>query len=197
VSNSADVTHHIPGRMRIKVPHAKGNHKLLEQIRQSVSAMPGVGAVEVNPVTGSILLHYDTEKHEAFESALGEHGEQQKLFTLTPPQLTEADEIAAKIQAEAEFLSEHSDVARSLVNFFKYVNESVKRASGNSVDLKVLLPLGLAAYMFTSSEAMMSTPMWVTLSIFSFNSFLALHHDQPQNPHPVHKVVFDDSIPLK
>jgi hypothetical protein len=191
VGHRVDVTHHIPGRMRIKVPKAKGNLKLLEELQKSVSTMPGVSSAEINSVTGSILLHYDEARHESFEDEICKHGDANKLFSVGPPELTEADEIASKIESEAEFLSEHSDTARSVVNFFKYLNETVKRATGNSLDLKVLLPLGLAIYVVTTEEPMTSTPMWVTLAIFSFNSFVGLHRPTHQEK-PVHKVVMDD-----
>ena len=172
------VAHHIPGRMRVKMSSAKGNPKLLEQVRQSVSSMPGVTSVEGNIATGSILVHYDHTRHKSFEDEIARHGEVNRLFKVAEPELTEADEIESKIEAEAQFLSEHSEVARTVVNLFKYLNESVKHATKNQVDLKVLLPLGLAAYTFTSGEPMMSTPMWVTLAIFSFNSFVSLHSPQ-------------------
>jgi hypothetical protein len=59
--------------------------------------------------------------------------------------------------------------------FVKGLNADVKRATNNAVDLKVLLPLGLAVYSLLKFEAEMATPLWVTLGIFSFNSFVALH----------------------
>ena len=41
------------------------------------------------------------------------------------------------------------------------------------------LPLGLAVYSFVEIGLEASTPLWVTLGIFSFNSFLTLHAPAP------------------
>jgi Heavy metal associated domain 2 len=175
----AHVMHHIPGRMRVKVPHAKGNYQLLQQIQQSISPLPGITRVEISPATGSVLVHYDPDQHADFNNHLAAHAERAELFVLQPPGLTEVDAITAKIEAEAELLAQHSETARSIVNFMKQLNERTKLATDNTVDLNVLLPLGLAIYTFleVGSEAM--TPLWVTLGIFSFNSFIVLHDSRP------------------
>jgi hypothetical protein len=190
--HQAHVVHHIPGRVRVKLPHAKGNRALLEHVKQSISPQPGVRQVEVNPATGSVLVHYDPELHEEFHDRLAGHAAGEDLFALKPPELTEADEIAAKIEAEAEFLAEHSEVARGVVNFVKHVNEVVRRGTNNNLDLNVLLPLGLAVYTFFEVSSEVVTPLWVTLGIFSFNSFIALHHPKPATRIETHDVVFDD-----
>ncbi|HLI86361.1 MAG TPA: hypothetical protein VKV17_20805 [Bryobacteraceae bacterium] len=43
------------------------------------------------------------------------------------------------------------------------------------VDLKVLLPAGLAVWAFFKHGLEASTPLWVSLAIFSINSFMVLH----------------------
>ena len=86
------------------------------------------------------------------------------------------DEIANKLQREAQFLAQHSDVAKSAVDFVSQIDQALKKANNNTVDLKVLLPLGLAIYSFLELESDIATPLWLTLGIFSFNSFVALHH---------------------
>ena len=48
--------------------------------------------------------------------------------------------------------------------------------------MNVLLPLGLAVYSVLELEAEMSTPLWVTLGIFSFNSFVMLHSGPAGQP---------------
>src|SRR6266446_9142692 len=110
--HSAYVTHHIPGRMRVKLPHAKGDRALLERIKESISPLPGVRSIEMNPTTGSVEVNYDPNDYEHYAGQLTAHGERENLFMLGPPELTEADDLAAKIEAEAEFLAEHSETAR-------------------------------------------------------------------------------------
>lgn len=191
----AQVIHHIPGRVRVRLPGARGNHALLRQIKDSLAPQPGVQRVEVNPATGSLLVHYDPDLHEDYHSRLARYGEREDLFALKPPELTEADEIANKIEAEAEYLAAHSETARAVVNFVKHLNEGVKQATSNMVDLKVLLPLGLAIYTFKEAGSGVVTPLWVTLGIFSFNSFVALHHPKPSLHVDDHEIVLDKSQP--
>jgi len=164
--------------MRIRLPHAKGDAQLLRQIQQSISPLQGVKRVEVNPVTGGAVIHYDADQHEDFHSFLAEHAAGEELFALKPPELTEADEFANKLEAEAEFLATHSETARGIVNFVKQIDAEIKKATGNNLDLKVLVPLGLAIWAFVEAEADVATPLWLTLGIFSFNSFVSLHHPQ-------------------
>jgi hypothetical protein len=54
--------HNIPGRMRIKIPHAKGNNEVSQSIQDMILAIPGVRSTKANEVTGSILIHYDSNK---------------------------------------------------------------------------------------------------------------------------------------
>jgi hypothetical protein len=83
--------------------------------------------------------------------------------------------MARRIEAEAEFLSQHSETARIIVDAVKRMDVNIKWATHNTVDLKVLLPLGLAAYSVVEIGLEASTPLWVTLGIFSLNSFVSLH----------------------
>jgi hypothetical protein len=189
MEQNAEVMHHIPGRMRVKVPRLKGKSRALAKIKESVSQMPGVTSVDTNITTGSVLVNYDPKAFKQFQTSLADHAETNQLFSFKPPELTEVDEMADKIEVEAEFLAEHSEVARAVVNACKQLNAEVKRSTRNMVDLKVLVPLALAAYTFTRQDPMMSTPLWVTLGIFSFHSFLALHGQQPQVV--THQVAFD------
>src|SRR5260370_11642809 len=172
----ARVVHHVKGRIRVKLQGAKGNHRLLERVQQSLSPVAGVRNVDVNSANGSIVVHYDQTTHPDFADTLAKHGESAELFSLEPQELSEVDEIADKIQREAQFLAQHSDLAKSAVDFVSNCDQQLKRATNNTVDLKVLLPLGLAIYAVLEIESHITTPFMLTLRIFSFNSFVALHH---------------------
>lgn len=171
----AHVAHHVKGRIRVRMPKGKRDHASLEKVKRSIAPMHGVKSVDVNSSTGSIVVHYDASKHADFPDTLAQHAEDNNLFTLTPPKISEVDEIVEGIEKEAEFLAEHSEIARAVVDFVKAVNQELKKATNNNIDLQVLVPLGLAAFTVVSLEAEVSTPLWVTLGIFSFNSFISLH----------------------
>jgi len=108
------VAHQVPGRIRMKVPAGKDNAELLEQIKQTFSVIPGIEQVTVNPTTGSVVLHYDTDKHDEFHGHLHHHtGGHYK------PPSNEIDSLANKIEEEAEYLAEHSHTAKVVVDFCK------------------------------------------------------------------------------
>jgi hypothetical protein len=185
--HGASVVHHIPGRLRVRLPHARRDPQLLGELGDFIRGVGGVHAVEVNPITGSILVHYHPESQTEIESLLRRTQEQSGLGLDEAPALTEADELMEKIEREAEFLSSHSELALQVVNALKALNREIRAASGNTVDLKVLLPAGLALWAFFKAESNVATPLWVTLAIFSFNSFVALHH-----PTAVHVTTHQD-----
>ena len=62
-----------------------------------------------------------------------------------------------------------------LINSFKRLNAEVSAASGNGVDMKALLPISLAVYALLKIGSERTTPLWVTLGLFSFSSFVSLH----------------------
>lgn len=167
--------HHIRGRIRLKILASRPNPAILEEIRRSIADLPSVLGVQVNSRAGSVLVHYNPNTDADFHEELADHGERTGGFILEPPGLSEVDEMAQRIEAEAEFLSQHSDTARIIVDAVKQLDMNIRRATHNAVDLKVLLPLGLAAYSVLEIGIEASTPLWVTLGIFSFNSFISLH----------------------
>ncbi len=174
--HDAHVAHHVRGRMRLRVPQARGNRRLLERIQQLIAPLEGVRQVEIRPATGSLVVHYEPARHDDFAQFLRAHGEQSQSFALAAPEVSEADRLADTIEREADFLAAHSSVALRIVTFFRQVNDEIKRATDNTLDLKVLFPLSLAGYLLLHRKAaQMSTPLWVTLGMSSFNSFLALH----------------------
>ena len=161
------IAHQVPGRIRMKVPSAKENPELLEQIKQTFSVIPGIEQVIVNPATGSIVLHYDTDRHDEFHGKLEHHtGGHYK------PPANEIEALATKIEQEAEYLAEHSHTARVVVDFFKDFDNGIKIATGNVVDLKILLAAGIAGFTIFEVGANAATPVWVTLAIFALNHMI-------------------------
>jgi cation transport ATPase len=169
------IAHQIPGRIRMKVPSAKDNPQLLEQIKQTFSVIPGIEQVSVNPSTGSVVLHYDTERHDEFHGRLQQHtGGHDK------PPTNEIDALANKIEQEAEYLAEHSHSAKVIVDFFKETDKQIKLATHNVVDLKILLAAGIAGFTIFEVGASAATPVWVTLSIFALNHMIQANSPDAQ-----------------
>jgi hypothetical protein len=51
--------HHVPGRIRIKIPSLKGKHFYAQELEKKLQLISGVHMVSVNSLTGSVLAYYD------------------------------------------------------------------------------------------------------------------------------------------
>jgi len=178
--HKAHIAHKVPGRIRMKVHAAKSDPAILDAYQQAFSAVPGITQVKVKPETGSIVIHYDPAREQEFEAHFHARMSHQALPVEphAPPE-DEISEMARRIEAEAEFLAERSEFAKTTVDFFKKFDRELKLATGNTVDLKIVLAGGLAAYTFLEIGAHAATPMWVTLALFSLNHFAELQHAHP------------------
>jgi hypothetical protein len=91
----------------------------------------------------------------------------------------EINVLANKIKAEAEFFAERSELATTTVDLFRNLDNQLKLTAGKTIDLKILLAGGLAAYTFWEIGDEAATPTWVTLALFSLNHFAELHSGLP------------------
>jgi hypothetical protein len=168
------IAHATPGRIRLKVRHAKGNPDVLNPVADAFRGIPGVERVDVNPVTGSVVLNYDPDRQVEFASQFERRREAVERLSEPPPQ-TEIDKFSDAIEKEAEFLAEHSAAARAFVEFFKRFDHQIKVATGNNFDLKLTLGAGVLAAVVLEVGATAATPVWVTLILFGANHFVELH----------------------
>jgi cation transport ATPase len=170
------IAHQVPGRIRMKIPSAKGNPELLEEIQKTFSAIPGIEQVVVNPETGSVVLRYDTDQHDNFHAGfshrMNEHHGGNHHSHRAPS--NEIDALASKIEEEANFLAEHSQAAKAVVDFCRHWDHEIKHASGNIFDLKMVLCVGLVGFMIFEVGAAAATPVWVTLTLFGLNHFIEM-----------------------
>ena len=169
--------HQTPGRVRMKFASAKGNPELLDDMARKFAGLAGVRSCEVNPITGSVVLLYDTERHDDFHDHLRRHCEEHHGSAPHAPG-TELDEITNKIEEEAEFLAEHSHAAKTVVHICKSIDRHVKLATNNTVDLKIGLAGGIVALSLLEMGAFAATPVWLTLGVFSLNHFVELQQHQ-------------------
>jgi hypothetical protein len=186
------IAHQVPGRVRMKIPAGKNNPELLKQIGEVFGAIPGIEEIEVNPTTGSVVLRYDTDRHDEFHGTFNQHYAAHGAGDNGAPNGaargtqngamhgadTDLDKLTGSIEAEAEFLASHSHSARVIVDFVKKLDREIKVATGNSVDLKILFAIGMIGFTVLEIGATAATPVWVTLAIFSVNHFIELHERQ-------------------
>jgi hypothetical protein len=68
-----------------------------------------------------------------------------------------------------------------VVDFFKEFDHQIKIASGNVVDLKIVLAAGIAGFTIFEVGASAATPVWVTLSIFALNHMIQANMAEQDN----------------
>ncbi|HXY57647.1 MAG TPA: hypothetical protein VEH76_03615 [Methylocystis sp.] len=164
------IEHKTLGRVRMKFASAKGDEAQLQEIAKTFGVIPGVQRVTVNPDTGSVVLHYDHERHDDFHR----HFERHCSEHMSAPPKTQLDELADKIEGEAEFLAQHSHSAKALLHICKHFDHEIKRSTNNMFDLKIGLAGGLIVVTLFEVGATAATPIWLTLGVFTLNHFLEL-----------------------
>ena len=172
------IAHQVPGRIRMKIPSAKGDLEQLEDIKQTLSMLPGIEQVDVNPDTGSIVLKYDVDQHDNFHAGFHHHCSKHHGVAHPRPPTNEIDALANKIEQEAEFLAQHSESARVVVDFCKRTDREIKLATGNMLDLKMVLAIGVVGFTVFEVGATAATPVWVTLSLFGLNHFIEMQSEK-------------------
>ncbi len=168
------IVHATRGRVRLKIPAAQNNPELLHQVKAAFEGHHGIDTVEVREASGSLVISYDPDHHPDLGGLFASLGKKTDSPIMLPPP-TKVDEMTSTVEEEAEFLAEHSALARAVVDQVKALDLYVKRMTGNNLDLKILVPITLACITFMEIGALGPTPMWVTLTIFSINHFVALH----------------------
>ena len=65
------VVHHIPGRVRLKVPLAYGDPTMLHRMKEALDKMPAVTAIEIRYSSASLVLHYGQSDPGTLTSNVG------------------------------------------------------------------------------------------------------------------------------
>ncbi|MEW6379226.1 MAG: HMA2 domain-containing protein [bacterium] len=162
--------HAIPGRVRFKVPRIKQDPAFEARIRDRLSAIKSIQRVEVNPVTGSVLLLYDPQEIRlpgslfpllsAFTSLFPEVNLEQLKTSLASPGVSSGSDVPL-----ASKISECSGA----------LNERLKKVGG--ADLKIILPItlfGLGVRSLMVAESI-PVPAWYDFLWFSFGTFFMLN----------------------
>lgn len=174
--HAAHVAHHSRGRLRIRVPSAKGKPAALETIRAGLKKMPGIQEVRVNETIGSLTIQYDPRHHADLERHLASEDCPQDVIAVeSAPKVEDLSDLEGMIEHEAAFLAQHSHFAKTTVNWVDAMDRAVKRATNNAIDFKVVAPLALAVGAFLELGIEASTPVWLTMGLFSLNHLIELH----------------------
>ena len=169
----AYVHHHLPGRLRLRIPTAKGKEDELRELGSAIARAPGISQVEYNPITGSILIQYSPEQYRSLPSL-------ESSLSASAVPITVNNSNSAHHESHHQHQRRGRSVAaRGVDSFFKQIDHEIRMATDNEVDLKFIVPFGVAVLGLVALRYSSTTPLWLTLLIFSFNSFLGLHAPTP------------------
>jgi hypothetical protein len=172
------VVHAIRGRVRLKSPRLKAQPHLADEIPLKLSAVNGVKAVESNPSTGSVVVHYEPSAAQSMEFLL-------KLGAAFG--LEAADLDPGEIEEWFQLLSNGSSngattLAKGVEAVGGLLNRGLSQATAGHLDVKVLLPAVLLFLGFRSlwvSEAL-APPKWYEFFWFAFGAYFTLN--KPESP---------------
>jgi hypothetical protein len=169
-SGGIKVVHAIPGRVRVKIAGLKENAALVREVQGRLSAVQGIQRVEVNPITGSVLILYDRTAFESLDSLLS-------LAASLSPLFPDLDLSGLEDWLTSENVDGNAPpVAERLASLVGGLNAKVSETTGG-VDLKFLLPLalfllGVRAVAVAGKGVL---PTWYDLLWFAFGTFFMLN----------------------
>jgi hypothetical protein len=152
-----ELRHAIPGRVRLRIPGIKGKPALAREIEKQLAGFPVIRRVEVNPVTGSVLVAYDASDSAAIA----------ELGRLMIPGL-DLEGVSDPV-AEGSMADVVEVLGRDL-------NARVQAATGD-VDLKFLLPASLfvGGIVRLVASKKLTGPAWYDFLWFAFNTYFTLN----------------------
>jgi hypothetical protein len=167
----ATVVHAIPGRVRVRLERSLRSAELLRDLVEALSEVEGVRRVQANPATGSLLLLYDPE-----------------LLTLDQLLLAaDAANIAVVLPGDQSHQPEPDDLtplARGINSAFGRLNRALFAFTGGKLDVRTVLPLGLAAgslRQIARSGGNVRAVPWYVLLWYSFEVFTKFNTREESN----------------
>jgi Heavy metal associated domain 2 len=170
------VVHAMPGRVRVKISRLKNNPDLAREIQDCLSGVEGMQRVEVNLITGSVLLLYNAEEMDPLTSFYSLAGILAPLF----PEL-HMSELQTWLDSSNDETNGQPSMAERLSTFLGAINQQVGKSTG-TVDLKLLFPLTLFLLGVRGILAAekLTFPAWYDLLWFAFGTFFMLNPQSVQ-----------------
>ncbi|AKU96563.1 hypothetical protein AKJ09_03227 [Labilithrix luteola] len=152
------IAHYHPGRLRVRAKTFANASDSAERVKDEVAHMRGVRSVRHDRRTGSVLVEYE-------------------------PRFAEANRILERIATVGELAVEQtearkgSDAADSILELFRWLDEVTEQASGSRLNLRLLVPGGIAAFgvysLFKSGHP--PIPRWDNLAYWAYSMFVELN----------------------
>lgn len=150
------------GRMRCRIAPSHRHPQTMQQLEEVLAAHPQVHQVQANVKTGSILVHHDPE-----------NGGLANVLSV----LKDVGVVFGEITVPA-VIGEQSVAAAHLTRAVADLNQRVRKATGEVVDLRLLIPLLLfllALRQLRRRGLQFDGVPWYVLAWYAFDSFVKLH----------------------
>jgi hypothetical protein len=146
----AHIQHHTDRRVRLRIPSKRGNAAFFSDAKTKLAQLQPFDTIEVNPLTGSILLC-----HEAIDiDRLMDFAEEKEVFSINQVSRTAAP-LAEKI---AEPIAD--------------INRFIDRLSGGELDLPGVIFLSLLGFgLYEILRGNFKAPPWYTAFWYAFGVF--------------------------
>lgn len=146
-------------------------------IKELGQAVPGVHDVQVNPVTGSAVVHYDSHDPAVRERLAQAVRDADKLLSIAVPEAGEIEEAAHVLGPDVETLLDKFPLTKGLATTLRASDRKLKQATGGGLDINTLLPLAVAgAFLFIDTK---SRPLILAvLGVISLHAYITLQGSQ-------------------
>ena len=167
------VVHAIPGRIRLKIQKLKNDPAAAKEVAARLRRLPGIDRVEASPVTGSVVVSYDTGASVSDEITPG----LSEAFGSTLFPGIDPTELQRQLTLRVNGSGVPTPLANRIQRFLGGIDHGVERASRGTVDLRVLVPVALfcAGLAILSTSGTLPVPTWYDLMWASFVTFVALN----------------------
>jgi Heavy metal associated domain 2 len=167
-----ELAHHHPGRLRVRADALIEALEVVQRIRESLDALPGILSVKYTARTGSVLVEYEPGHADADDIIL---------------RIADAADVLPPLEEEA-LRERRARPALLTIGVTRELNKLAEDLTGGRTDLRSIVPAalaGLAAVSFVSEKNRM--PRWDNLLYWGFNIFTMLHRreiddDDPRPP---------------
>lgn len=162
----AIVLHHVPGRMRLRVPSAKGDANKLDQLRRVLMPLNGVRRVTANASIATMTIDYAPALFAEFPRLLTQYGTERDLLTV-------GGAFTVNVR------SPESMTDKSIERFADNVNRKFQTLTGGAVNLKEVFPFSIILYAVLFVDKAVNASQWLSWVQFAFSSYMELHQDEP------------------
>jgi len=155
-----EIAHHHPGRLRVRAHALIDALDLVQRIRESLDAAPGILAVKYTAQTGSLLVEYEPGHADADDIIL---------------RIAEAADLDPPLD-EATLRERRGRPGLIAIGATRELNRLTEELTGGRTDLRTIVPAalaGLAVYSFIEEKNRL--PRWDNLLYWGFNIFTMLH----------------------